>query len=263
MRYIVLDTETTGLETSQGHRIIEIGCVEVIDRTITGNTYHQYINPERDIDEGAMEVHGISNESLIDKPKFQDIVQDFMNFISGSELIIHNARFDVGFINYELSKLKDTKRVVEDNCTVLDTLALARKMHPGQKNNLDALCKRYNVNNSERDLHGALLDAEILADVYLAMTGGQVKLSLDNFSDSLTNPDDQAIRRVKSPRATLRVITPTAVELEAHDLKLSSIEKATNEITLWRSLTNQEEEINNNNVVDNTDVINETEELSS
>ncbi len=262
MRYIVLDTETTGLETSQGHRIIEIGCVEVIDRTITGNTYHQYINPEREIDEGAMEVHGITNEFLIDKPKFHNISHDFMNFINGSELIIHNARFDVGFINYELSKLKDAKRAVEDNCTVLDTLALARKMHPGQKNNLDALCKRYNVNNSERDLHGALLDAEILADVYLAMTGGQVKLSLDNFSDNPDSQNNQEIRRVKSPRATLRVITASAVELDAHELKLSSIEKATNEKTLWRSLTHQEK-VNGTNVIDTTTVVNETEELSS
>jgi DNA polymerase-3 subunit epsilon len=243
MRYIVLDTETTGLETSQGHRIIEIGCVEVIDRTITGKTYHQYINPEREIDEGAIEVHGITNEFLSDKPKFQDIVTDFIKFINGSELIIHNARFDVGFINYELSKLKSEKRntTVEDGCTVLDTLALARKMHPGQKNNLDALCKRYDVNNSERDLHGALLDAEILADVYLAMTGGQVKLSLDNFSDDLTSQSQSDIRRIKNPRSRLRVIAPNDSELTAHEQKLFNIEKITNEKSLWRKVSGEPE----------------------
>ncbi len=240
MRYIVLDTETTGLETSQGHRIIEIGCVEVIDRKITGNTYHQYINPEREIDDGAIEVHGITNEFLSDKPKFQDIATDFMNFINGSELIIHNARFDVGFINYELSKLKGSVKKVEDSCTVLDTLALARKLHPGQKNNLDALCKRYAVNNSERDLHGALLDAEILSDVYLAMTGGQVKLSLDNFSEGLSDNDAQSqIRRVDASRAKLRVITPSSIEIEAHELKLNAIEKNSNDTSLWRNLTNK------------------------
>ncbi len=246
MRYIVLDTETTGLETSQGHRIIEIGCVEVIDRSITGKTYHQYINPEREIDEGAIEVHGISNEFLIDKPKFHDIVTDFMNFINGSELIIHNARFDVGFINYELSKLKNGKdnRQVEDNCTVLDTLALARKMHPGQKNNLDALCKRYNVNNSERDLHGALLDAEILADVYLAMTGGQVKLSLDNFSDNLSTTEQSDIRHLNSARSKLRVISPSPDELEAHELKLNNIEKSSNAKSLWRNLSESKQSSN-------------------
>ncbi|MFV2060985.1 MAG: DNA polymerase III subunit epsilon [Gammaproteobacteria bacterium] len=236
MRYIVLDTETTGLETSQGHRIIEIGCVEVIDRTITGKTYHQYLNPEREIDEGAIEVHGISNEFLKDKPKFQDIVTDFMNFINGSELIIHNARFDVGFINHELSKLKGQKHQVEDSCSILDTLALARKMHPGQKNNLDALCKRYDVNNSERDLHGALLDAEILADVYLAMTGGQVKLSLDNFSDDFSNPEQAEIRRVDTSRSKLRVIKPSNSELDAHEKKLTNIENVTHEKSLWRGL---------------------------
>lgn len=238
MRYIVLDTETTGLETSQGHRIIEIGCIEIIDRTLTGNTYHQYINPEREIDEGAIEVHGISNEFLSDKPKFQDIATDFMTFIKGSELIIHNARFDVGFINYELSKLKNNKSKVEDECSVMDTLALARNLHPGQKNSLDALCKRYDVNNSERDLHGALLDAEILADVYLAMTGGQVKLSLDNFSDDLnTNQAQSQIRRVELSRSKFRIISPSDSELVAHELKLTNIEKVSKEKSLWRKIT--------------------------
>jgi len=238
MRYIVLDTETTGLETSQGHRIIEIGCVELIDRTLTGNTYHQYINPEREIDEGAIEVHGITNEFLADKPKYKDITTDFMKFINGAELIIHNARFDVGFINYELSRLLNKNTKVEDACTVLDTLALARKLHPGQKNNLNALCKRYNVNNSERDLHGALLDAEILADVYLAMTGGQVKLSLDSFSDNAANSEQSQIRRVNLSRSKLRVINPSVDELEAHELKLNSIEKISNDKSVWRNISN-------------------------
>jgi len=256
MRYIVLDTETTGLETSQGHRIIEIGCVELIDRTISGKTYHQYINPEREIDEGAIEVHGITNEFLSDKPKFQDIAVDFMRFISGAELIIHNARFDVGFINYELSKLKSNKRQVEDDCTILDTLALARKMHPGQKNNLDALCKRYNINNSERDLHGALLDAEILSDVYLAMTGGQVKLSLDSFSDNASNSGQPQIRRLKSVRSKLRVIVPSSTEIEAHEQKLINIEKESNKKSIWRKLTNKSHD-------SDFTVKTETEELSN
>ena len=172
MRQIVLDTETTGLEPAQGHRIIEIGCVEIIDRRLTGNHYHQYLQPDREIDEGAIEVHGISNEFLQDKPRFADVVDDFMDFVRGAELVIHNAPFDVGFLNHELKLLDGSNETIEKICTVLDTLALARKMHPGQKNNLDALCRRYEVNNAHRELHGALLDAEILADVYLLMTGG-------------------------------------------------------------------------------------------
>ena len=177
MRQIVLDTETTGLEPRLGHRIIEIGCVEVIDRRITGNSYHQYINPQREIDEGAVEVHGITTAFLADKPLFSDIVDDFLNFIRGAELVIHNAPFDVGFIDHELTLLNQQQNHVANICTVLDTLVLARHMHPGQKNNLDALCKRYFIDNSQRDLHGALLDAEILAETYLAMTGGQTMLS--------------------------------------------------------------------------------------
>ena len=183
MRQIVLDTETTGLEPSDGHRIIEIGCVELVDRQLTGNTYHQYINPDRTIDAGAVEVHGITNESLADKPRFADVADEFLEFIRDSELVIHNAPFDVGFINHELSLLEESAGVVTDYCMVLDTLTLARRMHPGQRNNLDALCRRYEIDNSRRELHGALLDAEILADVYLIMTGGQVSLSLDSHVD--------------------------------------------------------------------------------
>ena len=179
MRQIILDTETTGLETSQDHRIIEIGCVELIDRRITDNHWHHYINPDREIDAGAFEVHGISNESLKDKPRFRDVAQDFIDYIEGAELVIHNAPFDIGFLNHELSKLDGEVTNIDRYCTVLDTLVMARQKHPGQKNNLDALCKRYEIDNSQRSLHGALLDARILADVYLFMTGGQTALILD------------------------------------------------------------------------------------
>ncbi len=178
MRQVVLDTETTGLETSQGHRIIEIGCVELIDRRITDKHWHFYINPEREIDAGAFAVHGISRESLQDKPLFADVAQDFVDYINGAELVIHNAAFDVGFLDYEFAKLGGEGTRISSICSVLDTLVMARQKHPGQKNNLDALCRRYFINNSQRSLHGALLDARILADVYLAMTGGQTALSL-------------------------------------------------------------------------------------
>jgi len=175
MRQIILDTETTGLEPSDGHRIIEIGCVELIDRRLSHKHFHQYINPERDIEDGALEVHGISREFLLDKPRFRDIAEEFLAFVAGAELIIHNAPFDLGFLDNELSLLGRDDRMA-DHCGVLDTLELARDLHPGQRNSLDALCKRYEVDNASRTLHGALLDAEILADVYLAMTGGQSDL---------------------------------------------------------------------------------------
>ncbi|MGH8401341.1 MAG: DNA polymerase III subunit epsilon, partial [Gammaproteobacteria bacterium] len=172
MRQVVLDTETTGLEPSEGHRIIEIGCVELIDRRPTNRNFQRYINPERQIDQGALEVHGLSDEFLADKPRFAEIVEEFLKFVDGSELIIHNASFDIGFINHELKRLVGEAQDITGRCAVLDTLELARRMHPGQKNSLDALCKRYNIDNSSRQLHGALLDAQILTDVYLAMTGG-------------------------------------------------------------------------------------------
>jgi DNA polymerase-3 subunit epsilon len=179
MRQIVLDTETTGLEVSQGHRIIEIGCVELVNRRVTGNHWHHYFNPQREIDAGAYEVHGISNDFLQDKPLFADLAADFHDYVKGAELIIHNAPFDVGFLNHELSLPETAMAPLEQSCGILDTLVLARQKHPGQKNNLDALCKRYDIDNSQRSLHGALLDARILADVYLAMTGGQTSLGLD------------------------------------------------------------------------------------
>ena len=236
MRQIVLDTETTGLEPSQGHRIIEIGCVEIIDRRLTGNHYHQYLQPDREIDEGAIEVHGISNEFLQDKPHFADVVNDFMDFVRGAELVIHNAPFDVGFLNHELALLDWQDGKLETHCTVLDTLALARKMHPGQKNNLDALCRRYEVNNAHRELHGALLDAEILADVYLLMTGGQTDLLLTG-QGSESQSEAGEIRRLPNDRPRLRVVPATGDELAAHDARLQAIGDVCGNLPVWNSKT--------------------------
>ncbi|MDH5600039.1 MAG: DNA polymerase III subunit epsilon [Gammaproteobacteria bacterium] len=236
MRQIVLDTETTGLEPRLGHRIIEIGCVEIVDRRITGNNYHQYINPEREIDEGAVEVHGITTAFLADKPLFKDVVGDFLNFIKGAELVIHNAPFDVGFIDHELSQLKQENNHIDKICTVLDTLVLARKMHPGQKNNLDALCKRYDIDNSQRDLHGALLDAEILAETYLAMTGGQTTLLLggENSHDDLNDQNNvRSPRRVKIESDQLKVLYASAQELEAHEARLKKINEMSDGACIW------------------------------
>lgn len=192
MRQIVLDTETTGLETRDGHRIIEIGCVELVERRLTGNHYHVYINPQRKVDEGAFKVHGISDEFLADKPVFDSIINDFLAFIGDSELIIHNAAFDMGFLNHELNLARRGPRPLEKQCAVIDTLLMARDKHPRKKNNLDALCRRYDIDNSKRDLHGALLDAEILALVYLAMTGGQS----DMFQ--LSDPSNEAVSNISS-----------------------------------------------------------------
>ncbi len=235
MRQIVLDTETTGLEASEGHRIIEIGCVEVVNRRITGNTWHQYIQPDRDIDAGAIEVHGITNESLADKPRFADIAGEFLAFIEGAELVIHNAPFDVGFLDHELKRIDRKMLPVARRCSVVDTLVMARRQHPGQRNSLDALCKRYEIDNSRRELHGALLDAEILADVYLAMTGGQAALSLDSQVDS-TGRQVEDIRRLPADRPALRVITATADELAAHDARLDAIGRSCGTATVWRQL---------------------------
>ena len=196
MRQIVLDTETTGLEVSLGHRVIEIGCVELVNRRVTGNHWHHYFNPQREIDAGAFEVHGISNDFLQDKPLFADLAAEFYDYVSGAELIIHNAPFDVGFLNHELSLPDAGLPPLEDNCAILDTLLLARQKHPGQKNNLDALCKRYEIDNSQRSLHGALLDARILADVYLVMTGGQTSLGLDAEQDTESGAEaNERLRR--------------------------------------------------------------------
>lgn len=234
MRQIVLDTETTGLEPSEGHRIIEIGALELLNRRHTGRSFHQYLQPDRAIDEGAVEVHGITTEFLADKPRFGDIVDDFLDFIRDAELIIHNAPFDVGFLNHELRLLGGEHGKLERYCTVLDSLALARKLHPGQKNNLDALCKRYAVDNSRRELHGALLDAEILADVYLAMTGGQTHLSLDGVGESGRVARDN-IQRLASERRPLAVILADAQECAAHAARLDALDAASGG-SLWRAL---------------------------
>lgn len=234
MRQIVLDTETTGLTPSEGHRIIEIGCVELVSRRLTGSHYHQYLQPDREIDAGAMEVHGISNEFLADKPRFADLATDFIDYIKGAELIIHNAPFDVGFIDHELAKLGKKWGRLADYCTVLDTLALARRMHPGQKNNLDALCKRYSIDNAHRDLHGALLDAEILADVYLIMTGGQTSLSLGSGEEHTADTGQgDGIRRLTADRPALAVLRASNEELRQHEQRLAAIRKASGGTCLW------------------------------
>ncbi len=235
MRQIVLDTETTGLEPAQGHRIIEIGCVELVNRQLTGNTYHQYLQPDREIDEGAIEVHGITNEFLNDKPRFSDVVDEFLGFVGDAELVIHNAPFDVGFINHELTLGQHGVSDIARRCRVVDTLVLAREMHPGQRNSLDALCKRYEIDNSQRELHGALLDAEILADVYLAMTGGQVTLSLDRSSaGGEAGRQDTGIRRLPADRPPLPILTASTEERAAHEARLDGIEKATGDTCVWR-----------------------------
>jgi DNA polymerase-3 subunit epsilon len=234
MRQIILDTETTGLEPEQGHRIIEIGCVEQIDRRLTGNNFHQYLQPDRDIDDAAVEVHGITNEFLADKPRFGDIVADFMDYIRGAELIIHNAPFDVGFINHELARLQGQWQELARYCTVTDTLVMAKKIHPGQRNSLDALCKRYEIDNSHRELHGALLDAEILADVYLAMTGGQAALKLDGFIGGVAGAEEEVIRRLPPDRPPLPVVRASESELRDHNASLDAIEGVSGS-ALWRS----------------------------
>lgn len=234
MRQIVLDTETTGLEVSQGHRIIEIGCVELVNRRLTGNHYHQYVNPQRDIDQGAIEVHGITADFLADKPVFARISSDFLDFVRGAELIIHNAPFDVGFLDAELQRLGGDAIMLGELCTVTDTLAMARARHPGQRNSLDALCQRYGVDNSQRDLHGALLDAEILADVYLALTGGQTALQLTEAADEAGGQArGEPIVRLGAGRRPLPVIAATAEELAAHELQLDAIAAGGGRV-LWR-----------------------------
>lgn len=231
MRQIVLDTETTGLSAAEGHRVIEIGAVELLNRRLTGRNFHHYLQPDREIDAGAIEVHGISNEFLADKPRFADVAEAFIEYVRGAELVIHNAAFDVGFLNAELARLDGGYRI-EALCSVIDTLALARHLHPGQRNTLDALCRRYGVDNSGRSLHGALLDAQILAEVYLAMTGGQVSLSLDD--DVTSSGTVEAVRsRVRADRPRLAVLAPSADELQAHAARLAAIDKASGGRCLW------------------------------
>ncbi|MCP5152039.1 MAG: DNA polymerase III subunit epsilon [Ectothiorhodospiraceae bacterium] len=237
MRQVVIDTETTGLETEQGHRIIEIGCVELVNRRLTGRHYHQYLQPDRDIDQGAFEVHGISAEFLRDRPRFEDVVDEIVEFLDGAELIIHNAPFDLGFINYELDRLSPPRGPIQSRCGVLDTLALARSLHPGQRNSLDALCKRYAIDNSQRELHGALLDAEILADVYLAMTGGQATLELSTAEHRpRANAQGSVEGARRRPRVALRVVRASEGELAAHRARLDSIDADSGGACIWKRL---------------------------
>lgn len=234
MRQIVLDTETTGLEPAEGHRIIEIGCIELLDRRFTGHTFHEYVNPDREVEPGALEIHNLSNEFLSNKPRFAEIAQSFLKFIEGAELVIHNAAFDVTFINNELRILGHADADITQRCGVLDTLELARRLHPGQKNSLDALCKRYNVDNSARQFHGALLDAQILADVYLAMTGGQAALLLDASAEMSGRMRNSKRNQVNRAGLNLRVLRASEQEREAHRRKLEAIAKSSGGKCLWQ-----------------------------
>ena len=234
MRQIVLDTETTGLDLKLGHRIIEIGCVEIIDRKITKRYFHKYVNPRREIDKGAMDVHGLTNEFLSDKPIFDSIFDAFFEFIEGSELIIHNAAFDLGFLENEIRIIRPDLESLRESFPVIDSLELARAKHPGQKNNLDALCKRYGVDNSQRQLHGALLDAEILAEVYLILTGGQAALGFldeeDLVESGLEERYSQKIDRPKTP-----VLRADSDEIRSHETKLDHIDSVSENGSIWRS----------------------------
>ncbi|MDD1966712.1 DNA polymerase III subunit epsilon [Pseudomonas putida] len=240
-RRIVLDTETTGMPVTDGHRVIEIGCVEVIGRRLTGRHFHVYLQPDRSSDEGAIGVHGITDQFLIGKPRFAEVADEFYEFIKGAQLIIHNAAFDVGFLNNEFALIGQTDRAdIATFCTVLDTLAMARERHPGQRNSLDALCKRYDVDNSNRELHGALLDSEILADVYLAMTGGQTTLSLAGNSDGEGGAERPSeVRRIAN-RTPGRVIVASEAELADHAARLAVIAKSAGAPALWTQLLESE-----------------------
>ncbi|WP_070887465.1 DNA polymerase III subunit epsilon [Pseudomonas sp. D1-3] len=240
MRRVVLDTETTGMPVNDGHRVIEIGCVEVEGRRLTGRHFHIYLQPDREIDEGAIAVHGITNEDLKDKPRFKDVADEFYEFVKGAQLIIHNAPFDIGFLNNEFALIGQHERAdISSYCDVLDTLQMARERHPGQRNSLDALCKRYGVDNSGRELHGALLDSEILADVYLAMTGGQTNLSLAGEGaegDGSGRQQATPIRRLPADRPRGVVLAASAEELAAHAARLAVIEKAAGAPALWAQM---------------------------
>ncbi|HWS68426.1 MAG TPA: DNA polymerase III subunit epsilon [Steroidobacteraceae bacterium] len=239
MRQVVLDTETTGLEVEQQHRVIEIGCVELFNRRLTGRRFHRYLNPERDIDEGAQAVHGLSREQLSKEPTFAQVHAEFLEFVQGAELVIHNAPFDVAFLDAEFGRLGVAVAAplkVADFCRVLDTLALARQMHPGQRNSLDALCKRYSVDNSHREYHGALLDARILAEVYLAMTGGQATFTLSEESDTARSRARQAAPQRFSHGVRIVVVKAGEEELAAHEHALALLDKASRGNTVWRRL---------------------------
>ena len=235
MRQIVLDTETTGLEVRQGHRLVEIACVEMVERRLTGRHYQTYLNPDRAIDEGARLVTGIEDEFLLDKPRFAEVVEEFLAFIDGAELIIHNASFDIGFLDAELARLGNGAGRIGDRCGVLDTLAMARERYPGQRNNLDALCKRLGVDNSRRDLHGGLIDAQLLADVYLAMTSGQVAFDL-GFEGAAEQRDAVVMAPVVL-QARPRVLRASADELRQHEQRLDALDKSGVEgRSVWRLL---------------------------
>jgi len=234
MRQIVLDTETTGLDWERGHRIIEIGCVEIFNRRQTGETFHCYINPEREVDEAAQEVHGLSRADLADKPLFSAVADKFLAFVDGAELIIHNAPFDIGFLDNELRLISRESDQLEPNAHVLDTLVLARQIHPGQRNSLDALCRRYGIDNSRRDLHGALLDSRLLAEVYLAMTGGQGALSLGGATEGNNGGRSEAISRIDRDGVDLVVLRASASELSDHSEQLDTLDKASGGKTVWR-----------------------------
>jgi DNA polymerase-3 subunit epsilon len=240
MRQIILDTETTGLEVERGHRIIEVGCIELLNRRVTGRRFHRYLNPEREIDAGAQAVHGISRERLAAEPRFHEIAAELLAFVEGAELIIHNAAFDIGFLNAEFARVPGEARRIESCCRILDTLKLARELHPGQRNSLDALCKRYGVDNSQRDLHGALLDAQILADVYLAMTGGQSALALgdhraDTSGEAAAAPGGVA-GAPQRPAIELTVRRASTAELVAHEAMLERIAQAAGGKCLFREI---------------------------
>lgn len=235
MRQIVLDTETTGLDPKHGHRVIEIGCVEIENRKLTGKHFHCYLNPERDIDEAAVEVHGLTRAFLSSKPLFKQIENEFVEFIKGAELVIHNAPFDLGFLDNELALNESAVPKIETFCGVLDTLLLARKKHPGQRNNLDALCKRYGIDNTQRELHGALLDAEILADVYLVMTSGQSSLLLKEESEEVAQTQNR-VRRLDPNRKNLTVIKADSIEQAAHQNRLEELAESSSSGCLWTKI---------------------------
>ena len=222
MRQIALDTETTGISTDEGHRIIEIGCIEIENRRITGNEFHCYLNPEREIDEGATRVHGLTLEKLSNEPLFKEVAKDFLNFVSGAELIIHNAAFDVGFLNKEISLLEWDESSIEDHALVMDTLKMAREKHPGKKNSLDALCTRYEIDRSMRQVHGALIDADLLAKVYLAMTGGQDALDLDQ---PVLSSQEAQTKNKENKNISLKVQKASIDELSEHEDFLSMMKK--------------------------------------
>jgi DNA polymerase-3 subunit epsilon len=226
MRQIVLDTETTGLSAAQGHRVIEIGCVELVNRRLTGREYHRFLDPERDIDEGAERVHGISRKDLEGQPRFADIANELLEFLKDSELVIHNADFDVGFLDNELQLMQHPRPKITDHAMVLDTLSLAREIHPGQRNSLDALCKRYEVDASKRDVHGALIDAELLANVYLAMTGGQAALLLDEDDEDVVSGSEEVLVRPRRNDLNLLVVRASDAEVAAHEALMDKMQES-------------------------------------